>query len=183
MNFKPTLLAVALLAMSGMAAAEPLKVKAGLWETTTATQTKGAKQPTNLEQLTPEQRAKVDQKLGARGKSETHTTKACLKAEQIASGEAFMGKSHHGACTHKPELQTAADQKASVQCRGTNPMTGTIAVHATDEEHMNGRVDMTYGPADKQQLVTHSEMKSRWLGAECGKAAASTRANPHAAAH
>lgn len=155
--------------LSASAYAEPLKVKPGLWETTTTTTKKGSKQPTNLDNLTPEQRAKVEADLAKRAKKETNTVTSCLTAAKIKSGEAFVGGSHGNTCTRTFEKQTASDVVANIECRGANKMTGKVSMHAADQEHMNGVVDMTYGPAERMQLITHSEITSRWLKAECGK--------------
>lgn len=167
---KHMLIGLGLLAcVSTLAHAEPLKVKPGLWETTTTTEKKGSKHPTNLDQLTPEQRAKVEADLAKRAKKETTTTTTCLTAARIKNGEAFVGKTHGNACTRTFEKQTASDVVANIECRGANKMTGKVRMHANDPENMNGVVDMTYGDPDRVQLLTHSEIKSRWLKAECGK--------------
>jgi hypothetical protein len=175
------LIALVLLSLLGSisAQAEPLKVKPGLWETTTMIEKKGAKHPTNLDKLTPEQRAKVEKELAARVKRETRTVKSCLREAQIKSGEAFTGNPHRGACSHKFQTQTASDVVASVECRGANKMVGTVKMHAADPEHMAGRIDMTYGASDKLQLLTHSEISARWLQADCGKAVVKAHAQPN----
>ena len=155
----------------GVSRAESLDVRPGLWETTTATEKKRAKQPINLNQLTPGQRAKVEAKLKKRIKKETHTFTACLSKARIESGEAFTGNTHRGVCDREFETQTAYDLVATVECRGVNKMTGMVKMHATDPEHMSGIVEMTYGPADYMQLFTHSEIHSRWLKSDCGEPA------------
>jgi hypothetical protein len=183
MNRRSLALHIALLAASITAHAEPLKVKPGLWETTTVTEKKGNKHPTNLDTLTPEQRAKVEKELAARAKKETHTVSSCLKEAKIKSGEAFMGSSHHGACKRTPETQTASDQVANIECKGANPMTGKVEMHAVDPEHMTGHIEMTYGAKDKLQLLTRSEVTAKWLGSDCSKVAKArqaNQANPHA---
>lgn len=165
-----------LLALASVSAhAEPLKVKAGLWETTTTTEKKGSKHPTNLDQLTPEQRAKVEAELAKRAKRETTTTTSCLTASRIKSGEAFIGGGHARACTRTFEKQTASDVAGTIECAGANKMTGKVRMHADDAEHMTGTADMTYGAPERLQLLTHSEIKSRWLKADCGK----VQQNPH----
>jgi Spy/CpxP family protein refolding chaperone len=182
MRTKHIVIPLALLAASLAAHAEPLKVKPGLWETTTVTEKKGNKHPTNLDTLTPEQRAKVEKELAARAKKETHTVNSCLKEAKIKSGEAFMGSSHHGACKRTPETQTASDQLANIECKGANPMTGKVAMHALDPEHMTGQIEMTYGAKDKLQLLTRSDVTAKWLSSDCSKAAtakASKPTNPH----
>jgi hypothetical protein len=148
--------------------AEPLRVKPGLWETTTATEKKSSNQPTNLERLTPEQRAKVEKKLAERVKRETSTVQACLDEARVRSGEAFIGKTHQATCSRIIRTQTANDLIATVECIGENIMSGRIAMHASDPEHMNGTVEVTYGAPGRLQLQTNSKITGRWLKAECG---------------
>ncbi len=155
---------------TGVTRAEPLNVKPGLWETTTTIEKKRAQQPTNLDRLTPEQRAKVEAKLAHQVKRETHTRKACLSEAKIQSGEAFTGNAHRGACDHKFETQTSRELVAAVECRGANNMVGTVKMHADDSEHMSGVVEMTYGPADRMQLYSRSVIESRWIKSDCGVA-------------
>ena len=153
---------------TGVSRAEPLDVRPGLWETTTTVEKKRAKPPTNLEQLTPGQRARVEAKLAKQIKKETRTITACLSKARIESGEAFTGNAHRGVCDHEFETQTSRDLVAMVECRGVNKMTGTVRMHAADPEHMSGIVEMTYGPADRMQLFTRSEIRSRWITSDCG---------------
>ncbi|WP_295623147.1 DUF3617 family protein [uncultured Lamprocystis sp.] len=151
----------------GQANAEPLKAKPGLWETTTVTEIKRAKAPTNLDQLSPEQRAKVEDKLAQQVKRETRVTKSCLKQGQIDSAEAFTGGSHYGACTRTFASQTASEQVARIECAGANPLVGTVQIRAVDPEHIAGSIEIAYGPADRMQMSTLSELTSRWLADDC----------------
>ncbi len=179
MRFKFIVLGLALLGYGVASKAEPLKVKPGLWETTTVTEKRGAKHPTNLDALTPEQRDKVEKKLEKQVKTETHTVKSCMRVEQIRSGEAFTGKLHRATCTKEIKTQTANDVAAAISCRGANSMTGNIEMHAADPEHMSGKVDMTYGASGKLQLFTHSEITAVWLKDDCGVATKNTAVKGH----
>ncbi|MEJ2394711.1 MAG: DUF3617 family protein, partial [Candidatus Thiodiazotropha sp.] len=162
------ILSLCLLTMaSGASQAEPLDVKPGLWETTTVVEKRRAKQPTNLDQLTPEQRIKVEAKLAKQVKRETRTFTACLSEASIKSGEAFTGNTHRGACDHEFETQTARNLATTIECRGANKMTGTVEMHAADSEHMSGVVKMIYGPSERMQLLTRSEINSRWIQSSC----------------
>lgn len=168
MKTKRLFAALGLVALAGAAHAEPLKVKPGLWETTTVTEKSGASKPTNLDKLTPDQRAKVEAQLATRAKKETHTVKSCLTAVQIKSAEAFMGKAQHHGCTRKAEVQTASDLVARIECKeGANPMKGKVEMHAVNEETMTGKSEMLYGAPDRLQLLTKSDITAKWLGANC----------------
>ena len=53
-----------------------------------------------------QQRHIVEQKLAAQVKRETRTDVRCLTEAKIASGEAFTGNSHLGACAPRIEVRT-----------------------------------------------------------------------------
>jgi hypothetical protein len=178
MKIKITILPLVLLATNIAAQAEPLNVKPGVWETTTVTEKSGSR-PTNLDTLTPEQRVKVEKKLAERVKKETSTVKSCLKASQIKSGDAFVGSPHRATCTKSFKTQTASDVVATISCSGANLMTGNVDMHATDAEHMSGKVDMTYGTSGNLQLFSHSEIKAVWLKEDCGAAGKKSQRKPH----
>jgi hypothetical protein len=179
MKFIILTIPLTLLAINITAQAEPLNVKAGLWETTTTSVKQGARRPTNLDQLTPEQRAKVEQKLDSEAKKETRTVTSCLNDAQIQSGEAFIGRSHQASCTYTFLNQTPGDLVADLHCAGVNAMTGRIEMHAADPEHMSGKVAMTYGAGDKLQLLNRSEVNARWVKADCGTVTARNVRNHH----
>jgi len=168
MEHKIIVLSLIILALSVPALAEPLKVKPGLWETRTTTERRNARQPSNLDKLNQEQREKVEKKLAENVKKDFRTVQACLSESQIRNGEAFIGKTHQTSCVRTFGTRTSSDLIATVECNGANPMTGSISMHAADQENMNGTVDMTYGVSDKLQLQTHSEITGRWLKADCG---------------
>lgn len=163
------LLPALVLAATGLAArSEPLKLRPGLWETTTVTEKSGAHKPGNLDQLTPEQRAKVEAQLAARAKKESHVVRSCMSESQLRSAEAFLGRGRQHGCTRQIETQTAGELVARLECRGgANPMQGRVEMHAVDERTLRGRAEMTYGAADRMQLLTRSEISARWLGAQC----------------
>jgi hypothetical protein len=187
MNTSPRWLAVAFGALMAVATssswAAPLNVKPGLWETTTVTEKRGSNHPTNLDQLTPEQRAKVEHELALRVKKETHTVKSCLREAQIKNAEAFIGGARQHHCTRTPLTQTATDLAANIECKGANPMVGKIEMQAEDAERMTGKSEMTYGAPGKLQLLTISETSARWLGGSCVVAAPApvrpAASNPH----
>lgn len=161
------------------AGAEPLKVKPGLWETTTISEKKGARKPSNLDQLSPDQRAKVERKLTEKVKRESRSSQSCLRQAQIDSGEAFTGGNHHGACKRSFEKQTASEQVAHIVCDGVNPMSGKVTMRAPDPEHMSGTIEITYGASDQLQLLSLSEVTARWLGGDCGHRPSDVPINPH----
>lgn len=177
MNYRILSTPLILLALCITAQAEPLKVKPGIWETTTTTETKRANKPTNLDKLTPEQRAMVEITLENKVKKETKTVQACLSEAQIKSGENFLGKNHQANCKRTFQSQTASDLAATLECDGANNMTGRVEMHAADPENMSGTVAMIYGAASSLQMQTHSSIQARWLTGDCRNAVGTSGRN------
>jgi hypothetical protein len=169
MKFKFMTCTLILLALSITAQAEPLDVKPGLWELTTVTEKKNANKPTNLDKLNPEQRDKVEKKLAEQAKKETKTAQACLREEQIKSGEVFIGKTHQANCKRTFLTQTPTDLAATLECSGVNKMSGDVAMHADNPEHLSGTVKMLYGNKGEMQMLTDSTITARWIGSDCSK--------------
>jgi hypothetical protein len=168
MRYTILTLPLVLLALCITAQAESLNVKTGLWETTTTSVKQGARRPTNLDKLTPEQLAKVEQKLDSQIKKETRTVQSCLNEAQIKSGEAFIGRSHQAFCTYTFLTQTPDDLVANLKCAGANAMTGRVEMHTADPEHMSGIVHMTYGAEDELQLLNRNIISAHWIKSDCG---------------
>src|SRR5689334_10995600 len=72
---------------------QPLNVKLGLWETTSTITTKGQVPVSDemLSRLTPEQRARVEERMKAQAgdRTTTHTYKSCLTKEKLERGSGF----------------------------------------------------------------------------------------------
>ncbi len=87
---RPILLGLVLLLSAAVWAADkiqPLNVKTGLWETTRTTTTSGQMPipPELLARLTPEQRAKMEERMKANSAEKTRasTSKSCMTKEKL----------------------------------------------------------------------------------------------------
>jgi hypothetical protein len=150
---------------AGSALAEPLKVKPGLWEITTKVNHGDVVLPPNINQLTPEQRVKVEAKLAERNQ-QVLVKQSCLTQAQLDKGEAFMGGGHHQGCSNKAVSQTGKEWVTAMECTGKISGKGEIRIQAADPEHMTGTITMTTknGATDN---TTKSSLTSKWLGADC----------------
>ncbi len=164
---KRTILGLAVVAglTAGAAVAEPLKVKPGLWEITTTNSHGEVKTPPNIDQLTPEQRAKVMKKLAERNQ-QVMVKQSCLTKEQLVKGDAFKGGSHHQGCNNKVVSQSAKEWVTAMECTGKFESKGEIRIQAKDEEHMTGTITMTTKDGKKEN-TTRSSLESKWLSADC----------------
>lgn len=164
---KQTILGLAVIAgmVAGVAQAEPLKVKPGLWEVTTRVSDGKVKTPTNLDKVKPELRDKVMEKLKAQHEK-VMVRQSCLTKAQLDKGDAFMGGSHHQGCKNKAVKQTAKEWVTQMECSGKLSSKGEIRMQAVDPETMTGTVTMT-AKSGEQTKTTTSTLSSKWLGDDC----------------
>jgi hypothetical protein len=149
----------------------PLDVKLGLWETTTTHTTAGAPPipQERLDRLTPEQRAKFEERMKNRsGQASTETHRSCLTKEQLEKH--FLFEDDKGMnCTRNIVSATRRKIDASLEC--SNPMgiklNGTIKIDSPDSETANGTIHMV-SAGNGNSMNFDSTFKSKWLGASCG---------------
>lgn len=80
---------------------QPMDVKAGLWEVTKTTATSGQIPAGLLGKLTPEQRARLEERMNARSvqSQKPITYKTCVTQEQINKGFSFAEDRDRNLCT------------------------------------------------------------------------------------
>lgn len=146
-----------------------LDVKTGEWETTVIGQMSGMPTipPEALAHLTPEQRAKVESAMGARGARplvSTHcTTKETLN-QAWNTGQATKS------CSMTMTTSSSNKQEVRMECNqnGTK-MNGTVKVEAVDSEHIRGSFQMTAVQSDSggHAMSMNYSFTSKWLGGAC----------------
>lgn len=149
-----------------------LDVKTGQWETTTTGQMTGmpAIPPEALAHMTPEQRAKIESAMGARGAKPIVST-YCLTKEKLEQAW-NTGQSMAKNCTTTMTSSSAGKQEVHMECNqnGTK-MTGTVKVEAVDSEHTRGSIQMMAASADTGHAMNMNySFTSKWLGAACTEA-------------
>ena len=149
----------------------PLDLKLGLWEMTTTHATGGAPPVPQemLDRLTPEQRAKFEERMKNRqGHAGTETRRSCLTKEQLDKYFLFEDDKAMN-CTRKIVSATRRKVDTSVEC--SNPMgiklNGTIKIDSPDPETANGTIHMV-SAGNGNTMNYDSTFKSKWLGANCG---------------
>jgi hypothetical protein len=149
---------------------QPLNVKLGLWETTTTVASSGEMPipPDLLAKLTPEQRAKMEERMKARsaGQARTTTRKSCLTKEQLDKALAF-GEDRKS-CTRTVITSTSSKLGVRFECAEQGmKVEGTVQVEALSPENVEGSVHMT-GAGSGHTMNTTSNFTSKWLGPACG---------------
>jgi Protein of unknown function (DUF3617) len=162
--------ATALLAQSKIT---PLKVKTGLWQSTTNIKVSGMPgiPPEMAAKLTPEQRARMEASMSqsAMAQPRTETHKGCLTQEDLTKDPFTPGKNDEGMkCKENLIRSTASDAEVALSCaddRG-NSSDFHIAFHAVDQEHVTGT-----GQGDVNMfghtMKSDWKFQSHWLQASC----------------
>lgn len=170
-----TILVVLLLASSACLwaadKAQPLNVKPGLWETTMTTTTSGETPiPAELlAKLTPEQRARIEQRMkdNSGEKTRTLTDKNCVTKEQIDTGLAFGHE--QGKCTNTIVSSTSSMVEMRVECADNGMNTsGTMRFEAPNPESIKGSSQMSLTGGGRTRNV-HVSVTAKWIGPVCSK--------------
>lgn len=148
---------------------EPLNVKLGLWDMTMTTTPAGQIPipPEYLSRLTPEQRAKLEERFKAQysGQARTRTYKTCLTKEKLEKTGPLDDRDN---CATTVLSSTSSKRSLKVQC--TNPelkSSGTVDFEALTPESTTGSGHMTATTGD-HALDVDVTFTGKWIGQACG---------------
>ena len=151
------------------AAAPTLDIKPGLWERITTFTVEGDSEPPpmNLEGLTPEQRARVEQRLANRGQPITRKTLQCVTPEQVAEWSSFEEHERETPeCRRSFSDQTPQHVRYTASC-DAGRLTGEFEFTSTSSERVVARMSVVER-VDGGMRRVKTEWQGRWLAAECG---------------
>jgi hypothetical protein len=155
------------LASAGMPVrAETLNVKLGTWETTTVTTTSGMHLPeAQLQQLTPEQRQRIESAMKKReeGGPKTHTTRSCVTQKELERFFADREKDEKD-CKRTSVVATAAKQEFVMECTGKFPRKIEVHAEALSREHVKGSMKMA-----SEMGNGSAEFNAKWISSACEK--------------
>ena len=149
---------------------QPLNVKVGLWEVTTTTTTSG-QMPIPAEllaRLTPEQRARMEERMKANSaeKTRTITHKQCMTKEKLAKESAFGQDDRR--CTRTVVSSSESKVELKMQC-GVEGMKGegTGVVEALNSESVKSSVHIV-AIGGGHTMNSNSSSTAKWIGPVCG---------------
>ena len=150
---------------TSVALAESLAIKPGKWEMTYTSQISGdSTPPAMLEKLTPEQRARHEERMKKRAdtgpRQRTQTT--CVKKEEL-DRDAFA-KDRQKDCTYKVTAQTRTLHAATYECAGAGARKGEFRYEAIGNDKVKGSMKITTA---RSAMVM--QLEGKWMGAVCGK--------------
>ena len=147
---------------------QPLNVKPGLWERTLTLTRTGALPipPEMLNRLTPEQRARMEERMKANsaGHTTTNTEKNCITKEDLEKPIKFDNR-----CTWTITESTSTKAKGNVSCEAEGmKVNGNGEFAAPDPEHIKGSMHTT-SRGGGNTMTVDATFTSKWLGATCEK--------------
>ena len=117
-----------------------------------------------LEKLTPEQRARHEERMKKRAdtgpRQRTQTT--CVKKEEL-DRDAFA-KDRQKDCTYKVTAQTRTLHAATYECAGAGARKGEFRYEAIGNDKVKGSMKITTA---RSAMVM--QLEGKWMGAVCGK--------------
>jgi hypothetical protein len=165
------LIALATLSVAVLAAdkVQPLNIKTGRWEVTTIIKS-GSEMPIPaglLEKLTPEQRARVEDRTKAKSsEAQTVTRKYCLIGKEQDKGATF-GQDKKS-CSHTIIDSTGNKAKMRIECPPPgreNAVIQTLQIEVIDPEQVKGTIGLAVD-AGRAEAQT-STFTARWIGPTC----------------
>lgn len=151
---------------------QPLNIKPGLWESTRTINRAGQMGiPTEmLNRLSPEQRARMEERMNAKSGAHTSTTtdKHCVTKEDMEKDRLKLVEAKE--CTTTVVNSTATTVKANLVCdqEGMHA-TGTLELVAADPEHVSGSYHSTVD-ANGHTMNVDGTWTSKWIASSCGDA-------------
>jgi hypothetical protein len=110
------LLFVLLFPMMSWAADQPIDIKPGLWEITMTSQTSGVPPIPNLDQMTPEQRARIEAAMKGLAGPRTTTARKCITRDDIQKAIAEASSGKNNSCSPKLVSSSASKLVLRVDC-------------------------------------------------------------------
>jgi hypothetical protein len=149
---------------------QALNIKLGLWESTRTIKRTGEMPiPAELlNRLTPEQRARMEERMKANsvGHTSTETEKHCVTREDLERDRLKIAEAKE--CTTTVVHSTSTNLKGKIVCETAGMhATGMLELVAADPQHVVGSYHSTVDGND-HTMNLEGTWTSKWLGSNCG---------------
>ena len=163
-------IALAQQAVSPQVKFQPLEIKLGLWETTTTIKTTG-EMPIpagTLEKLTPEQRARLQERMSANSGGHTQITndKHCVTREDMEQQKLQVTATKECRPTVVTSTKSLVKGKFWCEVEGMKG-NGTFEAEALDAEHVTGSGRGSVS-GNGHTLNFDDTFSAKWIGSACG---------------
>jgi len=147
---------------------QPMDVKPGLWQVTMTTTMAGQVPADLLQKLTPEQRAKFEERMAARSgePNKPMTYKSCITQEQINKGYSFAEDRH--SCTSTVVSSSRSKEDVRLECSENGmKLNGTVHLERIDSEDVKAQLE-SVGTDGERTIHSNATLAGKWLGSDCG---------------
>jgi hypothetical protein len=131
----------------------------------------GMPQVPNLDRMSPEQRARVEEAVKARGGAHTNTVKSCVTKERIENAIAKASSPNPGACAPKLVSATSSRVELRIDCsqeKSGMKSNGDILIERVDSEHFKGSGSVKTAGANGRAMDMKWSMTGAFVSADCG---------------
>ena len=149
----------------------PLNVKTGEWEVTMSGESTGQLPipQAMLDKLTPEQRAKMEAVMKARGGQGPRTTvrKSCVRKEDL--DKPFGKDDERKSCKQTIVNSSATKQEIHMECEmGGGQQSGSLKLETVDSSTVKGVMQMTASNEGRSMNMNY-DFSAKWLGPVCSE--------------
>lgn len=166
------LLGALLCPMASWAADQVFDIKPGLWDITSTVQMSGLPPIPNIDQMTPEQRARIEGAMkNMAGSPRTNTVKSCITKEGIEQAIAEASSTKTNSCA--PKLVSASASKVALHIDCTQEKSdmksnGDMTIERRDSEHFTGTGAMKSAGAGGRSMDLKWSMTGTFVSSDCG---------------
>ena len=160
-----------LLAVPAMSATT-LDIQPGLWERVTSVTIEGGAEPhgLNLERLTPEQRARIEERLAERSQPTTRKTLQCVTPAVVQEWSNFEAHERETPdCKRTFVEESPRHIRYTASCNGGRT-TGEFEFTASAADRVDARMYVVER-TDAGERRIRTVWQGRWLAASCGELA------------
>jgi len=158
--------------MASWAADQALDIKPGLWDVTSTMQMSGMPPIPNLDQMSPEQRARIEGAMkNMAGSPRTNTAKSCITKEGIEQAIAKANSTKTNTCSPKLVNASASKVELHIDCtqeKSDMKTNGDITIERRDSEHFTGTGAMKSTGAQGRTMDMKWSMTGTFVSSDCG---------------
>jgi hypothetical protein len=166
------LLAMAVALSATCWAADPVfDVKPGLWDINNTIQMSGMPPIPNLDQMSPEQRARIEGAMkNMSAAPHTTTVKSCVTKEGIEKALARASSNGKDACSPKLMNMSASKVTMHIDCTRESGMktNGDITIVRQSADHFTGTGSMKSSSANGRTMDIKWSMTGTFVSSDCG---------------
>jgi hypothetical protein len=157
--------------LASRAADQVFDIKPGLWEFATTVQMNGMPPIPNLDQMTPEQRARIEGAMKNMNGPRTTTMKSCVTREGIEKAIASANSTKSNSCNPKLVTASASKVQLHIDCSqetGDMKSGGDITIERRDSEHFTGAGAMKSTGGNGRGMDMKWSMTGTFVSSDCG---------------